>query len=92
MRLTPLMLIAAIAALVAAAAAAQTPASDARADRPTVADSAPAAGAPADQASTLKAVEITLVSNGPVPDTAANRRLYGGPTSNAGRRSAPRGN
>ena len=92
MRFTPLMLISAIAALVAAAAAAQTPASIASADRPIVADSATAAGAPAAAASTLKAAEITMVSNGPVPDTAANRRLYGGPTSNAGRHTAPRGN
>jgi UrcA family protein len=32
------------------------------------------------------------VTNGPVPDTAANRRAYGGPMSDGGRRTAPAGN
>lgn len=33
-----------------------------------------------------------VVTNGPVPDTAENRALYGQPLSRAGRRTAPRGN
>jgi len=32
------------------------------------------------------------VTNGPVPDTAANRARYGGPLSNAGRQTRPVGN
>ena len=33
-----------------------------------------------------------LVTNGPVPDTPENRARYGQPLSNAGRKTAPRGN
>jgi hypothetical protein len=105
--ITALLPIAALAALVAGAAAGQTPASNGLSD-PPMAVSATQAGmptaatigaggvisspTPADQAYTLKAGEPNVVSNGPVPDTLANRRLYGGPTSNAGRHTAPRGN
>ena len=34
----------------------------------------------------------TTVTNGPVPDTAANRARFGGPNSNGGRKTAPAGN
>ncbi|HWF00945.1 MAG TPA: hypothetical protein VG248_14190 [Caulobacteraceae bacterium] len=34
----------------------------------------------------------TLVTNGPVPDTPANRARYGRPMSRAGRHTAPAGN
>jgi len=37
-------------------------------------------------------VTNTLVTNGPVPDTAANRAKYGSPMSNAGKKTAPAGN
>jgi hypothetical protein len=43
----------------------------------------PAAGA------TMVAATVT---NGPVPDTAANRAKYGAPMSHAGKKSAPAGN
>jgi hypothetical protein len=33
-----------------------------------------------------------VVTNGPVPDTRANRAKYGRPLSNAGKRTAPIGN
>lgn len=33
-----------------------------------------------------------VISNGPVPDTKANRARYGQPLSHAGRMTAPRGN
>jgi hypothetical protein len=108
MRVSALLPLAAFAALVAGAAAGPTRAADATSDQPTAAASAmqaeaPAAATigvggvissptPADQAYTLKAGEPNVVSNGPVPDTVANRRLYGGPMSNAGRRTAPQGN
>ncbi|HEY2178354.1 MAG TPA: hypothetical protein VGH15_07215 [Caulobacteraceae bacterium] len=47
---------------------------------------------PPGQANALAAGDNKLVSNGPVPDTAANRHKYGGPMSRAGRRTAPAGN
>ena len=34
----------------------------------------------------------TTVSNGPVPDTAANRARYGQPMSHAGKKTPPKGN
>lgn len=37
-------------------------------------------------------VNTTLVTNGPVPDTPENRARFGGPNSNGGRQTAPRGN
>jgi UrcA family protein len=37
-------------------------------------------------------VTTTLVTNGSVPDTPENRARYGGPMSNAGKRTAPAGN
>ena len=47
---------------------------------------------PASQASALAAGDNKLLSNGPVPDTAANRHRFGGPMSHAGKRTAPAGN
>ena len=35
---------------------------------------------------------VETVTNGPVPDTAANRERYGEPMSNGGRRTSPAGN
>lgn len=35
---------------------------------------------------------LEVVASTPVADTPANRAKYGGPMSNAGRRTAPRGN
>ena len=46
----------------------------------------------ADQAFKLKAGDPTVVTNGPVPDTAANRAKYGAPMSDGGRRTTPAGN
>jgi hypothetical protein len=37
-------------------------------------------------------VSNTLVTNGPVPDTRANRAKYGQPDSNAGKNTRPAGN
>lgn len=45
-----------------------------------------------DQAGALAAGDNTLVTNGPVPDTPANRAKYGGPNSRAGRHTKPIGN
>lgn len=41
---------------------------------------------------TLKAGDPNVISNAPIADTPANRALFGKPLSNAGKRSAPRGN
>ncbi|HLZ82067.1 MAG TPA: hypothetical protein VKQ54_00775 [Caulobacteraceae bacterium] len=37
-------------------------------------------------------VVAATVTNGPVPDTAANRAKYGGPMSHAGKKTQPAGN
>jgi len=47
---------------------------------------------PPDQAWRLKAGDPSVVSNGPVPDTAENRAKYGQPMSNGGKRTRPVGN
>lgn len=47
---------------------------------------------PAAQAQALAAGDNKMVTNGPVPDTAANREKYGRPMSNAGKKTAPAGN
>ena len=52
---------------------------------------APAAGAPSERAPTASA-GADLVSNGPVPDTAANRAKYGQPMSHAGKMTRAAGN
>jgi hypothetical protein len=83
--------------------AAPPPASDASTTAPSASEAGmPAAAAtsgalmssptPVDQAYTLKAGDPNVISNGPVPDTPANRKLYGQPMSNAGRHTAPAGN
>jgi uncharacterized surface protein with fasciclin (FAS1) repeats len=41
---------------------------------------------------TLKAGDANVVTNGPVADTPENRAKYGKPDSNAGKRTAPKGN
>jgi hypothetical protein len=48
--------------------------------------------APPAQIQALAAGSNKLVTNGPIPDTPANRKLYGKPLSHAGRKSAPDGN
>ena len=48
--------------------------------------------APPGQVMALQSGNNTTVTNGPVPDTAANRAKYGKPMSHAGRRTAPAGN
>jgi hypothetical protein len=50
------------------------------------------ADAPAPQVQALAQGDNTLVTNGPVPDTAANRAKYGGPMSATGKRTKPAGN
>lgn len=45
-----------------------------------------------DAQASLKAGDPNVVSNGPVPDTKANRAKYGGPMSNGGRHTTPKGN
>ena len=66
---------------------------------PAAADPAPASaastGVTATSATTYgqgASVTATTTTNGPVPDTAENRRKYGAPMSNAGKRTAAKGN
>jgi hypothetical protein len=47
---------------------------------------------PPGQAQALAQGDNTLVTNGPVPDTPANRAKYGKPMSHAGKKTAPAGN
>lgn len=47
---------------------------------------------PVEQAGALVAGSPTVVSNGPVPDTKANRARYGQPLSATGRATQPAGN
>ncbi len=47
---------------------------------------------PPTQVSALKEGDNTLVTNGPVPDTAANRAKYGKPMSRTGQKTLPSGN
>lgn len=42
--------------------------------------------------STGAGMDVELVTNGPIPDTAENRAQFGGPNSRAGKATAPRGN
>ncbi len=51
-----------------------------------------AENAPPAQIQALAEGSNKLVTNGPIPDTPANRKLYGKPLSHAGRKSAPDGN
>jgi UrcA family protein len=46
----------------------------------------------ADTAAAPASYTSQTVTNGPVPDTAANRARFGGPMSNAGKHTAARGN
>ncbi len=80
-----------------------TAAADLAADPATSTPAAPAAGVDAsgvvpvssmtpDAQASLKAGDPNVVSNGPVPDTKANRAKYGGPMSNGGRHTTPKGN
>jgi hypothetical protein len=48
--------------------------------------------APPAQIQALAQGSNKLVTNGPIPDTPANRARYGKPLSHAGRKSAPDGN
>jgi hypothetical protein len=107
MRLNILLAAAAIAAMTAGAAAAQSssgdnsgmnnstnaPSAD-QAGMPAAASTGPVESSPTPVASayTLKAGDPNVISNPPVPDTPANRALYGKPMSNAGRHTAPAGN
>jgi UrcA family protein len=54
---------------------------------------APAPAPAAEQAAApAAAVAPMRTTNGPVPDTPENRKLFGGPNSHAGRRTRPAGN
>jgi hypothetical protein len=78
-----------------ASAASEAPAADVPAD--TTAGASGSIGtdvtAPTGSAANTSATFTNMtVTNGPVPDTAENRAKYGSPMSNAGKKTAPRGN
>ncbi|HEY5289038.1 MAG TPA: hypothetical protein VIJ59_03280 [Caulobacteraceae bacterium] len=52
----------------------------------------PADQLPPGQANALAGGDNRMVTNGPVPDTRANRTKYGKPMSNAGKKTKPIGN
>ena len=52
----------------------------------------PADQLPPGQANALASGDNQMVTNGPVPDTLANRAKYGKPMSNAGKKTKPIGN
>ncbi|MHB8529059.1 MAG: hypothetical protein ACYC8V_06050 [Caulobacteraceae bacterium] len=52
----------------------------------------PASAMSPEQAQALQNGDNSLVTNGPIPDTPANRARYGGPRSRGGRLTAPAGN
>jgi uncharacterized surface protein with fasciclin (FAS1) repeats len=61
----------------------------------TATDSAgvvPMSSQPPEAQATLKAGDTNVVTNGPVADTPENRAKYGAPMSNAGKRTAAKGN
>jgi len=72
-------------------AATTAPAADTGTAAPTSA-TLPASSLNPDQQATLKAGDPNVVSNPPVADTPENRKAYGSPMSNAGKRSAAKGN
>jgi len=53
---------------------------------------APMSSQPPEAQATLKAGDTNVVTNGPVADTPENRAKYGAPMSNAGKRTAAKGN
>jgi hypothetical protein len=48
--------------------------------------------APSSQVQALSTGDNTLVTNGPIPDTPANRAKFGGPMSMTGKHTKPAGN
>ncbi|KSB87673.1 hypothetical protein AS593_15035 [Caulobacter vibrioides] len=72
-------------------AATTAPAAETGTAAPTSA-TLPASSMSPDQQATLKAGDANVVSNPPVADTPENRKAYGAPMSNAGKRSSAKGN
>lgn len=72
-------------------AATTAPAADTGTAAPTSA-TVPTSTMSPDQQATLKAGDPNVVSNPPVADTPENRKAYGAPMSNAGKRSGAKGN
>jgi len=72
-------------------AATTAPAADTGTAAPTSA-TLPASSMTPDEQATLKAGDANVVSNPPVADTPENRKAYGAPMSNAGKRSSAKGN
>ena len=98
MKISHLFAAAAATALIGGAAYAQEQTTTTTTTVAPVAAAAPAPTGQATETSTTTvapsgaSVTNSLVSNGPVPDTAENRAKYGGPMSHAGKRTPAKGN
>jgi len=96
--LTTISIVAVVATMAGAAAAqavAQADPSQAAPDATAAAPAAAATTAVPDQVQTPTPAATTVaatVTNGPIPDTPANRAKYGAPMSHAGKKTQPAGN
>ncbi|MDB5481911.1 MAG: hypothetical protein JWO83_2964 [Caulobacteraceae bacterium] len=98
--LATISMVAAVGAMAGAAAAQAVAQAEPSQAAPDTAATAPAAAARdttavPDQVQTpapAATVVASTMTNGPIPDTPANRAKYGAPMSHAGKRSAPSGN
>jgi hypothetical protein len=59
---------------------------------PAATGSATSTSVTTSDASTGATATVTTTTNGPIPDTAENRKKYGGPMSHAGKRTPAKGN
>lgn len=75
-----------------ASAAAAPPAQSAAVNPPVPSTGDATVAADASTTAPAATYTTTMVTNGPVPDTAENRAKYGQPLSRAGKRTAARGN
>jgi hypothetical protein len=75
-----------------AASVASTTTTSATPSAPWPADETASVAATPEPAAASTTVTTELVASAPVPDTPANRARYGQPMSNAGKRTAARGN
>jgi len=85
------------ATLLSGAALAQTPVPEDARPAPLATPAAAPSPAPSTSDTTVDpttgtSVTQTVVANAPIPDTEENRAKFGGPLSNAGKRTPTRGN
>ncbi|MBS0360310.1 MAG: hypothetical protein JSR98_02925 [Proteobacteria bacterium] len=79
-------------ALIGGAAFAQQPSTPASAPPAASTGTATSTSVTTTDPATGATATVTTLTNGPVPDTPANRAKYGQPMSNAGKRTPAKGN